>query len=484
MLAQASLLHILRKRSNYKAIMTMEQEEEKKIKDGQNNGGSQNSNGAETLNVVSKQTSVGGAQGLNSDAQNGGSVQNSYGAEKLNVVSKQNTVSDAQGQNNFLARLKRRVPGAPSMEDLDNNMPETRTAGKNGASSGNAGTGSVSGAGDDAATGGGASVGLSGDDERPVPKSFADQIKEIEYQQSLLNVPTKEEKEAEEKRQKRNALFAALSDGISALSNLYYTTKGAPNAYTGKNTMTEAVQGQYDKIRKDWQDNLNKRNALGMQKYQLENSLEQTRLRQRQANQEMQLKYQEYLLKAEEAAQNGELIQAQKYRQLAAAAKEAAYEAKLKEETKWLGKEKASVIKRNNASAAASYASAENSRASARQHEAQTAKINDDIKNGKNVKSITLHDGKSGTTATVNIPKSKWNMSNVSHLYWILGGKKNIVKPAQGMKGTRSYKPAVEGTPTMAEMEAYIGQMLQIGNKANKQKIDNALNYIKGLESE
>lgn len=36
--------------------------------------------------------------------------------------------------------------------------------------------------------------------------------------------------EAERKRQKRNALFAALGDGISALANLHYTTQYAPNA--------------------------------------------------------------------------------------------------------------------------------------------------------------------------------------------------------------------------------------------------------------
>lgn len=402
-------------------------------------------------------------------------------------VSKLTTVPDSQGRGSFYERMRRR-PGAPSMQELDANAPSTGAAGGNGYSGY---TGNPGGDGNSGSNGNPGRNGMTGDggqngdgDGNAVPKSFADQIKEIEYQQSLLNAPTKEEQEAEAKRQKRNALFAAISDGVSALSNLYFTTKGAPNAYTGKKTMTDAVQDRYAKIRQDWQDNLNKRNALGMQKYQLENALEQTKLRQRQANQEMQLKYQEYLLKAEEASQKGELIQAQKYRQLAAAAKDAAEEAKKKEETKWIGKEKTSAIKRNNAAAAASYASAENSRESAKQHRAQTAKINDDIKNGMNVKSITLHDGASGTTATVNIPKSKWNMTNVSHLYWILGGKKKIAKPAEGLVGTRGYKPAVMKTPSMAEMEAYIGEKLQIGNQANSQKIDNALNYLKGLETE
>lgn len=385
---------------------------------------------------------------------------------QLNVVSKQNTapapLPDSRGT--FLERMKRRGPTVPSLEEIDsNNNVTTATTQTNGSET------AVAGNGDDAVT---------------IPSSYAEQIKEIEYQKSLLNTPTKEEQEAEAKRQKRNAMFAAISDGISALSNLYFTTKGAPNAYTGRRTMTDAVQDQYAKIRQDWQDNLTKSNALGMQKFQLEKSMEQEKLRQRQAKQAMELKYQEFLLKADEAEKKGNLILAQQYKEMAIAAKNNADKEYKEEQKKWVGPTAGSEINKNNASAAASYASAQNSRASAGQHEAQTAKIYDDIKNGGNVKSITLHDGMSGTTATVNIPKSKWNMTNVSKLYWLLGGRKKTVKPAEGTPGTSFYKPAVQKTPTMAEMEAYIGENLQIGNKKMAKQIANALNYIKGLQQE
>lgn len=63
--------------------------------------------------------------------------------------------------------------------------------------------------------------------------------------------PTAEQLEKERKKQKRNELFAAIGDGISALSNLYFTTRGAPNMYTGKNTMSERVRVRYDKLMKE-----------------------------------------------------------------------------------------------------------------------------------------------------------------------------------------------------------------------------------------
>ena len=63
--------------------------------------------------------------------------------------------------------------------------------------------------------------------------------------------PTAEELEKEKKKQKRNQIFAAIGDGISALSNLFFTTQYAPNMYTGKNTMSERTKIRYDKLMKD-----------------------------------------------------------------------------------------------------------------------------------------------------------------------------------------------------------------------------------------
>ncbi len=67
--------------------------------------------------------------------------------------------------------------------------------------------------------------------------------------------PTPEEVEKEKKKQKRNQLFAAIGDGIQALSNLYFTTQYAPSMYDGKNTASERLRVRYDKLQKERQNN-------------------------------------------------------------------------------------------------------------------------------------------------------------------------------------------------------------------------------------
>lgn len=63
--------------------------------------------------------------------------------------------------------------------------------------------------------------------------------------------------EAERKRQKRNALFAALGDGISALADLHYTTKMAPNSDL-RPYLSDAAAKRKQKFDDDlnkWRDN-------------------------------------------------------------------------------------------------------------------------------------------------------------------------------------------------------------------------------------
>lgn len=67
--------------------------------------------------------------------------------------------------------------------------------------------------------------------------------------------PTDEELAREKKKQKRDQIFAAIGDGISALSNLYFTTQGAPNMYSGKNTTSERLQVRYDRLMKERNEN-------------------------------------------------------------------------------------------------------------------------------------------------------------------------------------------------------------------------------------
>lgn len=59
---------------------------------------------------------------------------------------------------------------------------------------------------------------------------------------------TKEQEERKNKRAKQRALYSAISDGIQALSNLYFTTKGAPNAYNPNASMSKANLARWDKM--------------------------------------------------------------------------------------------------------------------------------------------------------------------------------------------------------------------------------------------
>lgn len=60
--------------------------------------------------------------------------------------------------------------------------------------------------------------------------------------------PTQEELEKERKKQKREQIFAAISDGISALSNLYFTTQYAPNMYRPAETQSEKTRKRWDRL--------------------------------------------------------------------------------------------------------------------------------------------------------------------------------------------------------------------------------------------
>lgn len=66
---------------------------------------------------------------------------------------------------------------------------------------------------------------------------------------------TQEELAKEEKKYKRQQIFNAIGEGIQALSNLFFTTRGAPNMYTGKNNSLERTKVRYDKMMSDNKDN-------------------------------------------------------------------------------------------------------------------------------------------------------------------------------------------------------------------------------------
>lgn len=84
----------------------------------------------------------------------------------------------------------------------------------------------------------------------PAQQAQPQQSKSMSYEDMFRQLtpykpPTQEELEKERKKQRREQIFAAIGDGISALSNLYFTTKGAPNMYSGRNTASQRVNSRW-----------------------------------------------------------------------------------------------------------------------------------------------------------------------------------------------------------------------------------------------
>lgn len=95
----------------------------------------------------------------------------------------------------------------------------------------------------------------------PVPEQqTAPEKKKLSYvemfqQMSPYKPPTPEELEKERKKQKREAIFAAIGEGISAMSNLYFTTQYAPNAFDPTKGMAATTKARFDQLKKDREEN-------------------------------------------------------------------------------------------------------------------------------------------------------------------------------------------------------------------------------------
>ena len=79
----------------------------------------------------------------------------------------------------------------------------------------------------------------------PIRMSYTDMFTKLNPYQP----PTQEELANERKKEKREKVFSAISDGISALSNLYFTTKYAPNMYRHENSQSAKTENKWEKLR-------------------------------------------------------------------------------------------------------------------------------------------------------------------------------------------------------------------------------------------
>jgi len=78
-------------------------------------------------------------------------------------------------------------------------------------------------------------------------KSTADLVAALKASDSYKPL-SEEDKKKEEKKRRRDVIFAAIGDGVQALSNLYFTSKGALNNYDPKNSLSAKAQERWDRL--------------------------------------------------------------------------------------------------------------------------------------------------------------------------------------------------------------------------------------------
>ena len=198
----------------------------------------------------------------------------------------------------------------------------------------------------------------------------ATQPKKMSYvemfrQMSPYKPPTAEELENARKKEKRDKVFAAIGDGIAALSNLYFTTKGAPNAFDPRNSLSAKARERWDKLNKEREENARYYMQEAMKAQALDDDRDD---KDRSYMSKLQNDYRNYLLKLSADNRAAELhdldkqLRQGKINEQTYKAKKAEVEAKYAEATQ------KSVIAKNKASAKASNASANNSNAQAAEH--------------------------------------------------------------------------------------------------------------------
>ena len=220
-------------------------------------------------------------------------------------------------------------------------------------------------------------VGVSPQNNADAVMGYDQQIAALQEAANKSKPETEEERKKRERKEKSKKIIAAVGDGLMALSNLYFTTKGAPNMYDHK-TMSQQtpLQAQLDKLKAEREANADKYLQYSLKIGDLQNDRAKT-LREMEAEQERRKLAREKANREQEAHGWLAALQPDKLREQKGKADKAASEATTAEEeaknAPEMQKAKLETEKARGeaqrASATASRASATNSYASARAHD-------------------------------------------------------------------------------------------------------------------
>ena len=84
-------------------------------------------------------------------------------------------------------------------------------------------------------------------------------------------IETLEQRKKREKRERLEKIISGISDAVSAVSNLYFTSRYAPNAYNPKQSMSAKSQARWDKAKAERDKNLQNHLHYAIQLGQLQN---------------------------------------------------------------------------------------------------------------------------------------------------------------------------------------------------------------------
>ena len=206
---------------------------------------------------------------------------------------------------------------------------------------------------------------------------YDQQIATLTEAANKLKPETEEERKKRERKERSKQIIAAVGDGLMALSNLYFTTKGAPNMYNHE-TMSQQkpLQDKLEKLKKEREANADKYLQYSLKIGDLNNDRAKT-LREMEEQQERMRLAREKAQREQEAHGWLAALQPDKLKEQAGKATKAEQEGiTATEEAKnapAMQKAKLETEKARGeaakASATASRASATNSYASAREHD-------------------------------------------------------------------------------------------------------------------
>lgn len=170
-------------------------------------------------------------------------------------------------------------------------------------------------------------VGVSPQNNADALIGYDQQIAMLENEANGLKPETEEERKKRERREKSQKIVAAVSDGLQALSNLFFTTRGAPNMYDhDTNGQLSPLQTKLDKLKAERQANADKYLQYSLKIGDLRNERAKT-LREMEAEQEKQRLAREKAQREQEAHKWLAELQPDKLREQKGKADKAGYDA-------------------------------------------------------------------------------------------------------------------------------------------------------------